>query len=90
MALVFLAIALMKAHVHFQCKCITHVLAADRTLISLTLAVVTSNMGFELLSVLQGLLTKLTNICAWNYMRNHPLNPGSGSGSGPGWDWGHD
>ena len=75
MALVFLAIAFIKAYMHFKCKCIAHLLAANRTFISLTLAVVTSNMRFELLSVLQGLLAKPANSCAWNYMGHHHFNP---------------
>ena len=59
----------------FQCKCIAHLLATNRTFISLTPAVVTSDMGFELLSILQGFLAKLTIFCAWNYMGHHPFNP---------------
>ena len=50
-------------------------LAANRTFISLTPAVVTSNMGFELLSVLQGFVAKPANFCAWNYVGYHPFNP---------------
>ena len=65
----------MKAHVHLQSKSIAHSLTAHFTLISFFPAVMTPDVGFQLLSVLQGLVAELTNMGTRNDMRHYSFNP---------------
>ena len=75
MTLMLFTAIFMKAHVHLLSKSIAHCFTAYFTLISFLPAVMTPDVGFQLLSVLQGLVAELTNMGARNDMRHYSFNP---------------
>ena len=75
MTLMLFTTIFMKVHVHLQNKSIAHCLTAHITLISSLPAVITPDVGFQLLSILQGLVAELTNMGARNDRGHYSFNP---------------
>ena len=75
MTLMLFTAVFMKAHVHLQSKSIAHCLTAHFILISFLPAVITPDVGFQLLSVLQGLVAEFANMGARDDMRHYSFNP---------------
>ena len=75
MTLMLFTTIFMKVQVHLQSKSIAHCLTAHFTLISFLPAVMIPDVGFQLLSVLQGLVAELANMGTRDDMRHYSFNP---------------